>query len=66
MGATDDRSSRPLVLHVGSEELVIRRRHEVLSIVNDILVAVWFVIGSVSPPGARRRRPATSDVSPTR
>lgn len=47
MGANDDRSARPLVLHLGPEELVIRRRYEVLSIVNDILVAVWFVIGSV-------------------
>ncbi|MGH3494582.1 MAG: YrhK family protein [Sciscionella sp.] len=37
----------PLVLHVGHEELVIRQRYEVASIVNDILIAVWFVVGSV-------------------
>lgn len=37
---------RPLVLTIGHEELVIRRRYETLSIANDFLIAVWFVIGS--------------------
>lgn len=32
---------------IGREELVIRQRWEVVSIINDILVAVWFVIGSI-------------------
>ncbi|WP_181766926.1 YrhK family protein [Streptomyces albidus (ex Kaewkla and Franco 2022)] len=36
-----------LTLHVGKEELVIRQRYEVASIANDILIAVWFLIGSV-------------------
>lgn len=36
-----------LTLHFGRDELVIRQRYEVLSIVNDILIGVWFVIGSV-------------------
>ena len=36
-----------MVLHIGRDELVIRRRYEVLSILNDILVAVWFAVGSV-------------------
>jgi hypothetical protein len=44
--ATPDRIP-PLVFTVGHEELVIRRRYEVASIVNDILVALWFLIGSV-------------------
>ena len=44
MTATDP---RPLVFTLGSRELVIRRRYEVLSIVNDILIAVWFTVGSV-------------------
>ncbi|MET9497248.1 YrhK family protein [Streptomyces sp. NPDC006552] len=39
--------NRPLVLHVGSEELVIRRRYEAASISNDILIAGWFIVGSV-------------------
>lgn len=37
----------PLVFRVGHEELVVRRRYEVLSIVNDLLVAVWFLAGSI-------------------
>ncbi|WP_410631576.1 YrhK family protein [Amycolatopsis sp. cmx-4-83] len=36
-----------LVLTFGHDELVIRRRYEVLSIVNDILIALWFVAGSL-------------------
>lgn len=34
------------VLHFGHDELVIRQRYEVVSIVNDLLIGVWFVIGS--------------------
>ncbi|GLZ50304.1 hypothetical protein Acsp06_64890 [Actinomycetospora sp. NBRC 106375] len=37
----------PLVYKVGHEELVVRRRYEVLSIVNDILIGLWFLIGSI-------------------
>lgn len=37
----------PLVLTFGHDELVVRHRYEVASIVNDILIAVWFTIGSV-------------------
>lgn len=44
---SDTRQSRPLVLTFGHEELVIRQRYEVLSIINDILIGVWFLIGSV-------------------
>ncbi|KUG59012.1 YrhK family protein [Nesterenkonia jeotgali] len=36
-----------LVLHLGHEELVIRRRYETLSIVNDFLIALAFTVGSV-------------------
>src|SRR5699024_4206554 len=35
-----------LVIHLGAEELVIRKRYEVLSIANDILIGLWFIIGS--------------------
>lgn len=38
--------SSTLTFVLGRRELVIRRRYEVLSIVNDILVAVWFIVGS--------------------
>ncbi|OZC62834.1 hypothetical protein CH267_00310 [Rhodococcus sp. 06-621-2] len=39
--------SSPLTFTIGREELVIRQRWEVVSICNDLLIAVWFVIGSV-------------------
>ena len=37
----------PLTIHIGREELIIRRRYEVVSIINDILVAFWFIVGSI-------------------
>ena len=37
----------PLTLHVGREELVIRQRYELASVANDILIALWFLVGSV-------------------
>ncbi|MGB7361866.1 MAG: YrhK family protein [Rhodococcus sp. (in: high G+C Gram-positive bacteria)] len=40
-------STNPLTVAIGHEELVIRGRWEVVSIVNDILIAIWFIIGSV-------------------
>ena len=36
-----------LEFRIGHEEVVVRRRYEVASIVNDLLIAVWFVIGSI-------------------
>ncbi|PRX47734.1 YrhK-like protein [Prauserella shujinwangii] len=44
---SQDSESKPVQLKFGHEELVIRQRYEVASIVNDLLIAVWFVIGSV-------------------
>ncbi|RII92287.1 YrhK family protein [Clavibacter californiensis] len=43
----DPDDSRSLSFTIGHEELVIRRKYEVASIVNDIMVAAWFVVGSV-------------------
>ena len=40
-------SEQDLTFRIGTDEVVLRRRYEVLSIVNDILVAVWFIIGSI-------------------
>ncbi|MCF8096188.1 MAG: YrhK family protein [Desulfobacteraceae bacterium] len=37
----------PLTIKLGKEELVIRRRYEVLSIANDFLIAIWFLVGSI-------------------
>ncbi|MBH0009022.1 YrhK family protein [Salinibacterium sp. SWN1162] len=39
--------SRPLVVRIGREELVIRQRYEVISIVNDILIGLLFLVGSI-------------------
>lgn len=44
---TDSTGSSPVVLRLGHEELVIRYRYEALSIVNDFLIAIWFVVGSI-------------------
>lgn len=35
------------VLRLGRHELLIRQRYEVASIVNDVLIAAWFIAGSV-------------------
>lgn len=40
-------SAGPITFVIGHHELVIRRRYEALSTVNDILVALWFIVGSV-------------------
>ncbi len=37
----------PLTLTLGREQLVIRRRYEVVSILNDFFIAIWFLLGSV-------------------
>lgn len=44
---SDHSMDNPLTLRLGDEELVIRRRYEVLSIANDFLIALWFLVGSV-------------------
>ena len=36
-----------LTLTIGREQLVIRRRYELASIVNDFLIATWFLVGSI-------------------
>ncbi|MFC5138290.1 YrhK family protein [Actinomycetospora rhizophila] len=43
---TSTATPRPLVFTLGHRELIIRRRYQLLSIINDILIAVWFTIGS--------------------
>ncbi|MDF0752489.1 YrhK family protein [Marinobacter sp. 71-i] len=43
----ENRTDSPLTLRLGHEELIIRRRYEVLSIINDFLIAIWFLVGSI-------------------
>lgn len=39
-------SDHVTTLHIGRDELVIRQRYEVLSIVNDIFIGLLFLVGS--------------------
>lgn len=34
-------------VRIGHDELVVRRRYELLGIGNDMLIALWFIVGSV-------------------
>ena len=45
-GSGETGGTKPLVFVIGDRELVIRRRYEALSTVNDILVGLWFLVGS--------------------
>jgi hypothetical protein len=40
-------SEHDLEFRIGHDEIVLRKRYEVLSIGNDILVAMWFIVGSI-------------------
>ena len=46
MNTTPD-PDRTLTLEIGHEQLVLRRRYQAISILNDILIGAWFVAGSV-------------------
>src|SRR5699024_2455014 len=37
--------SRDIHLRIGREELVIRQRYQFISIANDVLIGLWFLIG---------------------
>lgn len=43
----DPSDPNAISLTLGREELVISRRYEVLSILNDFMLGVWFLIGSI-------------------
>ncbi|WP_419766946.1 YrhK family protein [Arcobacter sp.] len=36
-----------LDLDIGSRHFVIQRRYEALGVINDLLIAIWFLIGSI-------------------
>lgn len=46
-GAEDDPGAPAWVVRIGHDELVVRQRYEVVSIANDILIGVWFLVGSI-------------------
>jgi hypothetical protein len=43
----DTTASTPWVRRISHAELALRRRYEIASIVNDLLIAGWFIVGSV-------------------
>jgi hypothetical protein len=43
----ENQADNPMTVKLGKEELVIRRRYEVISIANDFCIAIWFFIGSI-------------------
>lgn len=43
---TEQRST-DLVIHIGHDEVVIRRRYETASIANDVLTGLLFLVGSI-------------------
>lgn len=44
---TDSADSNDAYLKFGHDELVVHNRYETLSIANDVLIALWFLIGSI-------------------
>jgi hypothetical protein len=38
---------RSEVLRIGHDELVLQHRYEFVSVVNDIMIALWFIAGSM-------------------
>ncbi len=36
-----------VVIRVGPEEVVVRRVYQTLSIANDFLIGIWFLVGSI-------------------
>lgn len=47
MAPDTDSDGRTVSFSIGPDEIVIRHKYEVVSIVNDIMVAAWFVVGSI-------------------
>lgn len=43
----ESQTDNPLTIRLGDEELIIRRRYEMLSIINDFFIAIWFLTGSI-------------------
>ncbi|MDI2030247.1 YrhK family protein [Saccharopolyspora sp. TS4A08] len=43
----DSTTSPPRRWRIGHGELLLRHRYETASIVNDILIAAWFIAGSI-------------------
>lgn len=42
----NEQNNRNLELDIGREHVIIQRRYEAASALNDLLIAIWFLIGS--------------------
>jgi hypothetical protein len=42
-----DQDRRSLEIDLGQEHIVVQRRYEAVGALNDLLIAVWFLIGSI-------------------
>ncbi|MFJ6677843.1 YrhK family protein [Microbacterium sp. NPDC091382] len=47
MTSRDASHDRTIRFSIGPDEIVIRRKYEVVSILNDVMVAAWFIVGSI-------------------
>ncbi|PIE56435.1 MAG: hypothetical protein CSA34_03770 [Desulfobulbus propionicus] len=45
-GTSKQKSNQELKLHIGEEQIIIQRRYDALSALNDLLIAIWFLKGS--------------------
>ena len=43
----DSATSNALEFDIGSDHIVIQRRYEAAGAINDLFIAIWFLIGSV-------------------
>lgn len=44
---SDTSDSTAWVRRISQAELALRRRYEIASIINDLLIAAWFIVGSI-------------------
>lgn len=42
-----DEHDEDIEFRIGHDEVVLRNRYEIASIINDLMIAVWFVVGSI-------------------
>lgn len=47
MSTDDNRRRADIHFHLGHDEVVIEKRYELASIVNDFMIGAWFLIGSI-------------------
>lgn len=47
MASNESSADRTVSFSIGRDEVIVRHKYEVVSIVNDIMVAAWFVAGSI-------------------